>query len=248
MSQAAAVADALGSRPRRREARDVSHRFRRGPRRWTRAPFLVLVVAVATFLVFALRSEPPRSHPSVRVAAIPPAEAIPLAEAVPPSPAPTPAVEAAPAFQVQVGSFLEPRNAARLVEQLRGEGLPVESLIVEGRRGRYRVIAPLEDGADANGLVARLRDLGFAPRIAAGAVAVTGFVPTSEADDAAGRLEDEGIAVRVEEERRAVSYHVVRVGAYPTAEAAERGRDELAGRGLLGLVVRVQPEDGALDP
>jgi cell division protein FtsN len=245
MSQAAAVAEDLGTRPRRREARDVSHRFRRGPRLWTRAPFLVLVVAVAAFLVFALRSEPPRSHPGVPVA-IPAAEAIPLAAPVPPAPAP--AVEAAPAFQVQVGSFLEPRNATRLVEQLRGEGLPVESLVVEGRRGRYRVIAPLEGGADADSLVARLRGLGFSPRIAAGAVAVTGFVPTSEADDAAGRLEDEGIAVRVEEESRAVSYHGVRAGAYPTAEAAERGRDELAARGLPGLVVRVQPEDGSIDP
>jgi cell division protein FtsN len=40
----------------------------------------------------------------------------------------------------------------------------------------------------------------------------------------------------------------VRVGAYPTAEAADRGRVELAARGLDGLVVRVQPDDGAIDP
>jgi cell division protein FtsN len=242
MTQAAALAEDLGSRPRRRDARDVSHRFRRGPRVWTRAPFLVLLVAVPGLLVFALRSEPPRSQPRAPVAAIPPAPPVSPARAT------TPTVEAGPAFQVQVGSFLEPRNAARLVEQLRAEGLPVESLIAEGRRGRYRVIAPLEDGADAEALVARLRDLGFSPQTAAGAVAVTGFVPTSEADDAAGRLEDAGIAVRVEEEHRAVSFHVVRVGAYPTAEAAERGRDELAARGLPGLVVRVQPEDGSIDP
>jgi cell division protein FtsN len=159
-----------------------------------------------------------------------------------------PAVEPAPAFRIQVGSFLEPRNAARLAEQLRGEGLAVESLIVNARRVRYRVLVPLEDGQDADALVARLRDLGFSPRKTDGAVAVTGFVPTPDADDAAGRLEDEGIAVRVEEENRAVAYHVVRVGAYETAEAAERGRDELAARGLSGLVVRVQPEDGSIDP
>jgi cell division protein FtsN len=240
VSQAAAIADQLGGRPRRREARDVSHRFRRGPRVWTRAPFLLLVLAVAGLLVFALRSVPPRSHPRVPVTASPPVPAIP--------PSPAPAIEPVPAFQVQVGSFLEPRNAARLAEQLRTEGLAVESLIVEGRRGRYRVSAPLEDVTDADGLVARLRDLGFSPQVAPGAVAVTGFVPTSEADDAASRLEDAGIAVRVEEERRAVSYHVVRVGAYATAEAAERGRDALATRGRQGLVVRVQPEDGPTDP
>jgi cell division protein FtsN len=209
---------------------------------WTRAPILLVIAAVAGTLVFALRSEPPRGHPRVSVAATPPVPAIR------PSPAPAPAVEPAPTFHVQVGSFLEPRNAARLVEQLRAEGLAVESLIVEGRRGRYRVSAPLEDGTDADGLVARLRDLGFSPQVAAGAVAVTAFVPTSEADDAAGRLEDAGIAVRVEEERRAVSYHVVRVGAYATADAAERGRDALATRGLPGIVVRVHPEDGPTEP
>jgi cell division protein FtsN len=242
MTQAAAIADDLGSRPRRREARDVSHRFRRGPRVWTRAPLLVLLVAVPGLLVFALRSEPPRSQPRAPVTTLPPAPP------VSPAPATTPAAGPAATFQVQVGSFLEPRNAARLVGQLRAEGLLVESLIAEGRHGRYRVIALREDGADADELVARLRDLGFSSKPASGAVAVTGFVPTSEADDAAGRLEDAGIAVRVEEERGAVSYHVVRVGAYPTAEAAERGRDELAARGLPGLVVRVQPEDGSIDP
>jgi cell division protein FtsN len=240
VTQVASAAEDLGYRARRREARDVSHRFRRGPRLWTRRPFLVLVLAVAALLVFALRSEPPRSHPRVW-AAIPPTRVVPPAPAMP-------AVEPAPAFRIQVGSFLEPRNAARLAEQLRGEGLAVESLIVDARRVRYRVLVPLEDGQDADALVARLRDLGFSPRKTDGAVAVTGFVPTPDADDAAGRLEDEGIAVRVEEENRAVAYHVVRVGAYETAEAAERGRDELAARGLSGLVVRVQPEDGSIDP
>lgn len=240
MTQVASAADDLGYRPRRREARDVSHRFRRGPRLWTRTPFLALVVAVAALLVFVLRSEPPRSHPRVWAA-------IPPTPAVQPTPA-IPAVEPAPTFQIQVGSFLEPRNAARLVEQLRGEGLAVESLIVDVRRVRYRVLSPLADGQDADALVVRLRDLGFSARMADGAVAVTEFLPTADADDAAGRLEDEGIAVRVEKESRAVPYHVVRVGAYETAEAAERGRDELAARGLSGLVIRVQPEDAPIDP
>jgi cell division protein FtsN len=249
MTHVASVADDLEYRPRRRERRDVSHRFRRGPRLWTRKPFLVLVIAVAGLLVFALRSEPPRSHPRVRTAAPhtpapAPALATPAAEAAPAAPA----VEAAPAFRIQVASFLEARNAARMAEELRAEGLSVETRIIEGRRVRYRVLAPSGDGEDVEELLARLRDLGFSPRVTSDAVAVTGFVSTPDADDAAGRLEDEGIAVRVEEEDRAVSFHVVRVGAYPTAEAADRGRVELAARGLDGLVVRVQPDDGAIDP
>jgi hypothetical protein len=110
------------------------------------------------------------------------------------------------------------------------------------------VLAPLAHGEDAGALAARLRDLGFSPQITHGAFAVAEPLPTPAADDAAGRLEDEGIAVRVEEVDLVVSYHVVRVGAYPTAEAAEKGRDALAARGLPGLVVRVQPEDGSIDP
>jgi cell division septation protein DedD len=235
MTQAASTADALEYRARRRETRDVSHRFRRGPRVWTRAPVLALAVAVVALLVFAFRSDPPRSQPRF-AAAIPQAPApAPLAA---PVTAPAPAVASGPAFRIQVASF----------QQLRGEGLAVESLVVETRRVRYRVLAPIEDAGDTEPLLARLRELGFSPRLASDVVAVTEFVPTPVADDAAGRLEEEGIAVRVEEENQAVSYHVVRVGAYPTAEAAERGRDELAARGLPGLVVRVQPEDGSIDP
>jgi cell division septation protein DedD len=245
MTQAASAADALEYRARRRETRDVSHRFRRGPRVWTRAPVLALAVAVVALLVFAFRSDPPRSQPRF-AAAIPQAPApAPLAA---PVTAPAPAVASGPAFRIQVASFLEPRNAARMVQQLRGEGLAVESLVVETRRVRYRVLAPIEDAGDTEPLLARLRELGFSPRLASDVVAVTEFVPTPVADDAAGRLEEEGIAVRVEEENQAVSYHVVRVGAYPTAEAAERGRDELAARGLKGHVVQVQPEADPIDP
>jgi cell division protein FtsN len=245
MTQAASAAADVGYRARRREPRDVSHRFRRGPRVWTRTPVLVLVVAVAALLVFALRPEPPRGQPRIPAAIAQAPAPAPLAA---PVPAPAPALEPGTAFRIQVASFLEPRNATRMVQQLRGEGLTVESLVVEARRVRYRVLTPIEDGGDSETLLARLRELGFSPRLASGAVAVTEFVPTPVADDAAGRLEEEGIAVRVEEENQAVSYHVVRVGAYPTAEAAERGRDELAARGLKGHVVQVQPEADPIDP
>jgi cell division protein FtsN len=186
-----------------------------------------------------LRAEPPRSHARVPVVAPAPAAAPAL---------PLPSVEPTPAFQIQVGSFVEAGNAARMAEQLRAEGRAVETLTVHVRRVRYRILAPIEDGADGAALLARLRELGLSPRIASGAVAVTGFLSTPEADDIAGRLEDEGIVVRVEEENRAVSYHVVRVGGYPTAEAAERGRAELVGRGLEGFVVRLQQGDGSIDP
>jgi cell division protein FtsN len=161
------------------------------------------------------------------------------------APGPTPAGPAVSGlvFRIQVGSFLDVRNAVRLVERLRGEGLPADIRTVEGQQMRYRVLVTPETGETAEPLFVRLGALGLAGTAVNGEIAVTGFVPTEEADAIASRLENEAIAVRVEREQRVVSYHAVRVGAYRVAPDAEGARVELAARGLEGVVVQ-ESDDG----
>jgi cell division protein FtsN len=233
-----ATDDDLGHRTRRPQPRNVSHRFRRQGHFWTRRGFrLLLAINVAVLLALALRSvigprndvaHRPRPH---AVSAIAHVVAAPPVLSVPP-------VGPAPVFRVQVASFLDHRNAARMIEQLRGEGLPAETRLVEGHQVRYRVLATPGEGESDEELLARLSVLGFSAEVVNGGIAVMGFVPAEDADETASRLEDEGISVRAQDESRTVSYHVVRVGAYRTAEAAERARVALAARGLAGLVVR----------
>ena len=239
MTPVASAAEDLGYRPRRREARDVSHRFRRGPRLWTRVPFLVLVVAVAALLVFALRSEPPRSHPRVW-AAIPPTPAVcagtrdPRGRARARLPDPGGVVPRA-AERGPPGRAAPGRGPGRRVPDRRRTSRALPGALPARRTARMRTLS-----SPACGTSASPRGWRTEPSPSRGSCR-----PRTPTTRRAG-WKTKGIAVRVEEENRAVAYHVVRVGAYETAEAAERGRDELAARGLSGLVVRVQPA-GRLD-
>jgi len=245
MAVHAAIADgSFGRRTRRRHTRNFSHRFRRqghiGRRPGVR---LVLGISVAVVLALALRStliawrhnDPAPHHGSETV---PPATSQVIGMASPVTAA-RPTVPAT-VFRVQLASFLDPRNAARMIVGLRDAGLPVETRVIEGQHVRYRVLATLENGENAEALLSRLRRLGFPGEVTNGTAAVTAFVSIEDADEIAGRLEDHGIAVHVERKSRAVSYHVVRVGAYRTSEAAEGAKAELAERGLDGIVGREQ--------
>jgi cell division protein FtsN len=152
-------------------------------------------------------------------------------------------------FRVQVGSFLELRNALRLLERLRGEQLPADIQTAQAQQTRYRVLAIPGAGETSEALLARLSALGLSAAAVNAQIAVTGFVPTEDADAIASRLEDEAIAVRVEREQRAVTYHAVRVGTYRAAQEAERARVQLAARGLEGVVVRESDDSrGAESP
>jgi cell division protein FtsN len=254
MAAHAGTADGdLGHRTRNRQARDISHRFRRQPAGM--GARLFLAIGVAALLALALRpvvgprrdlargAHPEAAPPPTRpVVGAPPilADAPVLADA----PILTnPPAGSGPVFRVQVASFLDPRNALRMVERLRGEGLPAETRVARGHQARYRVLVTPGTGETDEELIARLRVLGVSAAVANGEIAVTGSVSTEDADAIASRLEDEAIAVRVEREQRAVSYHAVRVGTYRAPQDAERARVELAARGLEGLVVQVS-DDG----
>jgi cell division protein FtsN len=141
-------------------------------------------------------------------------------------------------FRVQVGAFLDHRNADRLAERLRSEGVEVASTLVEESRTMYRVLATPSEGDRYETLIERLRTLGHAPELTDDGAAVTGPVPLRSAIEASRQLREQGIRVRFERAPSSAALRVVRVGAYGTAEEAERARVELAGRGYDGFVIR----------
>jgi cell division septation protein DedD len=137
-----------------------------------------------------------------------------------------------------VGAFLDHRNADRLVERLRSQGFEVVDRVVEHGRVLHRVLVSPGEGEPYDGLLERLRTLGFTPELTGDAVAVTAPGPLHEAVDASRRLRAAGIRVRLEKAIGAANFRVVRVGRYGTAEEAERARADLAARGIEGFVVR----------
>jgi len=151
-------------------------------------------------------------------------------------------------FRIQVGAFQEPRNADRLVERLRSEGLGTATSVFEQSRVLYRVVAVPPEGATggepggtADGsdtFLERLRALGFAPETTDEGPAVTRLVPLSVAVEASHRLRQQGIRVRLRQEVGSATYRVVRVGSYATSEEADRALAGLVARGFEGFVVR----------
>src|SRR5262249_6011380 len=140
-------------------------------------------------------------------------------------------------YRVQVGAFLDHRNADRLVERLRADGLEVVTGLMEESRTTYRVLAlPSDDGHDA--LIQRLRELGYTPELTGEGATVTQPVPLGTAGETSRRLKAKGIRVRLDGEASSAAFRVVRVGGYPTPEEAERGRAELAAKGYEGIVIR----------
>ncbi len=141
-------------------------------------------------------------------------------------------------YRIQVGAFLDHRNADRLIERLRGEGLEVVTNLMEESRTTYRVLAVPSEGDGREALVQRLRELGFSPELAGDGAAVTQPVPLRAAVETSRQLKAHGIRVRLEREASSAAFRVVRVGAYPTAEEAERARGELTAKGYEGVIVR----------
>jgi cell division protein FtsN len=210
--------------------------------------------------------EPARTDPAPAVAApqpvpkpaVPqPAPGLAAATATPPSPAATPAptqpatqdvpttsgtsgepTAGRPVFRVQLGAFLDHRNADRLTERLRGEGVDVANSVIDESRTMYRVLATPADDDGYKALVQRLRELGFTPELTGDAAAVTQPVPLAAAVEMSRRLREQGIRVRLEKRASSAAFRVVRAGAYGSAEEAERARAELASRGYDGIVIR----------
>jgi cell division protein FtsN len=168
----------------------------------------------------------------------PPAAAAAPARPVAAKPEPAAPGGGSTVYRIQVGAFLDHRNADRLIERLRNEGVEVVNTIVEESRTLYRVLATPPDGEAYPALVQRLQGLGFTPEPADNGLAVTRPLPLRSAVDLSRRLREQGITVRLDRQASSAAFRVVRVGAYPTAEEAERARAEMAARGYEGVVVR----------
>jgi cell division protein FtsN len=142
-------------------------------------------------------------------------------------------------YWVQVGAFLDHRNADRLAERLRGEGLSAATTSFEQSRVLYRVLlAGTEGGRVTDDAIERVRGLGHPVETTAEGPAVTGLVPLRRAVETSHTLRQQGVPVRLKQEVSSATYRVVRVGAFATVAEAETALATLNARGVEGVVVR----------
>jgi cell division septation protein DedD len=142
-------------------------------------------------------------------------------------------------YWVQVGAFLDHGNAERLVERLRGDGLPVGTTTFEQSRVVYRVLLTDAAGAGAPAeLLERARGAGLTVEATPDGPAVSELVPLRRAVEISRTLRQQGVPVRLKQNASSATYRVVRVGSYRTSAEAEATLAALAARGVEGLVVR----------
>ena len=154
--------------------------------------------------------------------------------------APSGSLAAPPAvYWVQVGAFLDHKNADRLAERLRGDGLSAATTSFEQSRVLYRVLlAGGEGGRVTDDTVERVRGLGHPVETTADGPAVTGLVPLRKAVETSHTLRQQGVPVRLKQEVSSSTFRVVRVGSFPTVAEADATLAALTAKGVEGVVVR----------
>jgi cell division protein FtsN len=151
----------------------------------------------------------------------------------------TPSTEPPAVYWVQVGAFLEHKNADRLAERLRSEGLSAATTAFEQSRVRYRVLlVGAEGGSVSDDVIERARGLGHPVETTVDGPAVTGLVPLRRAVETSHTLRQQGVRVRLKQEVSSSTYRVVRVGSFTTVTDAEAALATLAAKGVEGIVVR----------
>ena len=142
-------------------------------------------------------------------------------------------------YWVQVGAFLDHKNADRLVERLKGDGLSATTTSFEQSRVMYRVLLVGPGGGrPSDDAVEKVRGLGHAVESTADGPAVTGLVPLRNAVETSHALRQHGFPVRLKQEVSSSNYRVVRVGSFPTVAEADATLASLTAKGLEGVVVR----------
>ena len=142
-------------------------------------------------------------------------------------------------YWVQVGAFLDHKNADRLVERLKGDGLSAATTSFEQSRVMYRVLLVGSGGGrPSDDTVEKVRGLGHPVESTADGPAVTGLVPLRKAVETSHALRQQGFPVRLKQEVSSSTYRVVRVGSFPTAAEADATLAALTTKGLEGVVVR----------
>ncbi len=144
-------------------------------------------------------------------------------------------------YWVQVGAFLDHKNADRLAERLRGEGLTAVTSAFEQSRVLYRVLlAGPDDGSTSvpDEVIGRVRGLGHPVEVTADGPAVTGPVPLRKAVETSHALRQQGVKVRLKQEVSSSTFRVVKVGSFATVTEAEAALVTLTAKGVEGVVVR----------
>jgi cell division protein FtsN len=142
---------------------------------------------------------------------------------------------------VQVGAFLDHKNADRLAERLRSEGLSASTSAFEQSRVLYRVLlAGPEGGAGSvpDDVIAKARGLGHPVEVTPEGPAVTGPVPLRKAVETSHALRQQSFRVRLKQEVSSSTFRVVKVGSFTTVSEAEATLATLTAKGVEGVVVR----------
>jgi cell division protein FtsN len=143
------------------------------------------------------------------------------------------------AYWVQVGAFQDHRNADRLVERLRSDGLSAATTSFEQTRVLYRVLlVGGESGRATDEVIDRARGLGHPVEATADGPAVTGLVPLRRAVETSHTLKQQGLPVRLKQEVSSTTFRVVRVGSFATVAEADAALASLSAKGVEGVVVR----------
>ena len=154
-------------------------------------------------------------------------------------------------YWVQVGAFLEEKNAEALAKQLRGENFPVQvSLVTRGGAPAHTKAAGGQNqlfitGSTRDAVNAALKGKGTAQAVKGG-VAVNPPFDLETAMSLSSSLKKEGFKVVIRRAKAAApgnvgggpAYHVVRVGGYPDRTKAQQVRGELEGKGHPGFLTQ----------
>jgi len=178
----------------------------------------------------------------------PPTTSAPAPARAPAPPRPTDATAAAgplaapPAvYWIQVGAFLDHKNADRLMEKLKGDGLSAATTSFEQSRVLYRVLLVSGDGGRlSEDAIERVKGLGHPVETTSDGPAVTGLVPLRKAVETSHSLRQQGVPVRLKQEVSSSTFRVVRVGSFATAAEADAALAQLNAKGVEGVVVREQ--------
>jgi cell division septation protein DedD len=156
-------------------------------------------------------------------------------------------------YWVQVGAFLEEKNAEALAKQLRGENFAVQvSPVTRGgapapasaraTNGQNQLFIT---GSTAEAVNAALKGKGTAQAVKGGVVVNPPF-DLETAMSLSSSLKKEGFKVVIRRAKAAApksagggaAYHVVRVGGYPDRAKAQQARGELEAKGHPGFLTQ----------
>jgi cell division septation protein DedD len=207
-----------------------------------------------------LPATPPAPAPATKTS--PPAKQAPAAKSAqaeapkaPAAPKQGAPVEGGPTgnYFVQVGAFLEEKNAEALAKQLRGEAFPVQISQVT-RAGGAASPAPAKPSSDGQNQLfitgstpdavnAALKGKGTAQAVKGGVVVNPPF-DLETAMSLSSSLKKDGFKVVIRRAAKGAppkagggpTYHVVRVGGYPDRAKAQQVRTELEAKGHPGFL------------